>query len=131
MTTVMTGYKAKTLTNGKRIKIDTFLNKLSTFTFDMLLHTDFQKAFSTSKVLEKTIVSKNEITVEIDDYVFHIFRVSTDECAGVSTFKLNDTVAVGKEISVWLSEDTHDFECLGTIVYKDEKYSLVVSIEVE
>ena len=131
MTTVTTGYKAKTLTNGKRIKIDTFLNKLTTFTFDMLLHTDFQKVFPTASVLEKTIISDDEITIEIDDYIFSILRVNSDECAGVSVFKLNDTVAVAKEISVWLSEDICDFECMGTIVHANGKYSLVVTIEVE
>ena len=114
-----------------RIEINKFINKLSSFPFDVLLHTDFQKVFPTSYRADKTVVDNNNLIIEIDDYIFSFHRYSPDE-ANTSSFKLNDNVCVGKHVTVWIEDkDGNAFECNGTLSHLDGKFSLIVEVEVK
>ncbi len=114
-----------------RIEVKKFINKISSFTFDMLRHTDIQKAFPTAYRADKTLVDDNNIIVEIDDYIFSFHRYSTDE-ATASSFKLNDNVCVGKHVTVWLGDkDGNAFECDGFLSHLGGDFSLTVEVEVK
>ena len=114
-----------------RIEVKKFINKISTFTFDMLRHTDFQKVFPTSYRVDKTLVDDNNLIIEIDDYIFSFHRYSPDE-ANMSSFNLNDNVCVGKHVTVWLGDkDGNAFECDGTLSHLDGEFSLTMEVEVK
>ena len=114
-----------------RIEINKFINKLSSFPFDVLLHTDFQKVFPTSYRVDKTLVDDNNLIIEIDDYIFSFHRYSPDEVS-MSSFKLNDNVCVCKHVTVWLGDkDDNAFECDGTLSHLDGEFSLTVEVKVK
>lgn len=114
-----------------RIEVKKFINKISSFTFDMLRHTDIQKVFPTAYRADKDLVDDNNVIVEIDDYIFSFYRYSIDE-ATTSSFKLNDSVYVDKHVTVWLGDkDGNAFECDGFLSRLDGDFSLTVEVEVK
>lgn len=119
---------AKSLFKDERIHIDHFMSTLSTFTFDMLRHSDFSKIFPESEIQNKEMYD-DTIELTIDDYVFTINRILPDESTG-SVYRLNDSVSVSKIATVWLSEDDVDFECTGTIKYDNDAYYMTVELDV-
>ena len=107
-----------TLKIGDRIKIQDFVDSLSTLTFDEVTFENILKVFPNSQGREVENIDDDIKDIEIDDYVFTISRKSPDEIC-LSGYNINDTIVLSKEVTVWLPNDSKgglDIDGQGTIL---------------
>lgn len=122
-----------TLKIGDRIKIQEFVDLLSTLSFDEVTFENMLKVFPNSQDREVTEVDDGIKDVEIDDYVFTISRKSPDEVC-LSDYNINDTIVLDKEVVVWLpnnSEGGTDIDGHGTIIQDYYNNKKVFAIKVD
>lgn len=122
-----------TLKIGDRIKIQKFVDLLSTLSFDEVTFENILKVFPNSQGREVTEVDDEIKDVEIDDYVFTISRKSPDEIC-LSGYNINETIVLDKNVTVWLpnnSEGGTDIDGQGTIIQEYYNNKKIFAIKVE
>jgi hypothetical protein len=122
-----------TLKIGDRIKIQEFVDLLSTLSFDEVTFENMLKVFPNSQDREVTEVDDGIKDVEIDDYVFTISRKSPNEVC-LSDYNINDTIVLDKEVVVWLPNNSKggtDIDGHGTIIQDYYNNKKVFAIKVD
>ena len=122
-----------TLKIGDRIKIQEFVDLLSTLSFDEVTFENMLKVFPNSQDKEVTEVDDGIKDVEIDDYIFTISRKSPDEVC-LSGYNINDTIVLDKEVVVWLPNNSiggTDIDGHGTIIQDYYNNKKIFAIKVE
>lgn len=124
-----------TLEIGDRVKIQHFIEVLSTLSFEEVKTDRIMLLFPYSQNIEveDEDIDGNMKNIEIDDYIFSISSKLPEETC-LSGFNINETIVLDKEVSVFVENTNNvndDIEALGTIIKKDNKYYMHVEFDID
>ena len=129
-----------TLEICERITIQELITGLSHLSFDEVTHDKLIEIFPNSYVEFVNDINagmgfreNDSKDISIDDYVFTVRRVLTEEGCG-SGFKVNDSIFLSNYVEVWLKPDSigsNDIQAEGTIKRQDKSFYLEVNYTVD
>ena len=124
-----------TLEIGDRVKIQNFIEKLSTLPFDEVKTDRIMLLFPYSQNIEveDEDIDGNMKTIEIDDYIFSISSKLPEETC-LNGFNINETIVLDKEVSVFVENTNNvndDIDALGTIIKEGNKYYMHVEFDID